>query len=178
MKTNVKLLLWALAVVPFVVVAFTMFCVNDQNDSVKQKLGPVELGVMSQILGGSETSEGCVANPIDCKGTGFQFHADCSGCAEVTDGNNPAGMLIGTYIEGTELTCGDSNNKSYNYTESVNCTATSTCVYTQSPATYICYQTQNCSSQGPPCPNGVCYMVSGNSPTQWSIKDIGECLDP
>jgi hypothetical protein len=77
-KTNVQLLVWSFAVIPFAAATVAVLCSLEQNDSAKQKLGPVDLGVMSQILGGSTEGGGCYRKiNSDCGGSGGNPDRSC-----------------------------------------------------------------------------------------------------
>jgi hypothetical protein len=177
MRENFKLLF---AVTFVLAIAFVLLTVCFQSQ--RNSLGELSTEVMQSVYGGgNECSNGCAIQSFLCNGDGFQFSANCVGCAAVTDGQNPtARIVLGTYEQGEEIKSGPTT-KTPNAAVTVNCTAITTCDYAQKPDGYRCNlvnQMQSCQMQGTICPGEICYNVSGNPPTVWNTKTKGTCIDP
>ncbi|MDR2440532.1 MAG: hypothetical protein LBE12_14315 [Planctomycetaceae bacterium] len=87
MNKNVKLLLWSLVVVPFVV-AIVVFCSLKQNQQEKSEMRALSSGEMLSIVGGAE-GEGCININRECTGSSSvscscETHSDWGGSIDTT----------------------------------------------------------------------------------------------
>jgi hypothetical protein len=171
------LLVWSFAVVPFAVATVAVFCVNDKNDSAKQKLGPVSWNEILKITGGAmEATDRCGETEVDC---GSSNHGGtCNVCDEKSATTNWKEDVSYTEYSGngtiTAVGDGDDNKSGSVNNFNINCTRKVQCVRGN------LVDPGHCS--GSSCENTgafQCYQYS--APTDlpsYTQYNKGQCVDP
>jgi hypothetical protein len=178
MKKNIKLLLWSFVVVPFVVAAVTVFCLNGQNSTVKSELGSLSWDSMTKIYGGGGEA-GCHMAVEDCTGTtNSQPYVTCA-CVNgyvTTDPSADTKWANATYNvpQDGSPPAGIQNQKYPMVTGHPNCSRPVSCVIKDRSQHKRC-QDNDCVSgtEGSWCTS---YNIIENVP--WITSDEGYCADP
>jgi hypothetical protein len=181
MKKNVKLLLWSFVVVPFVVAAVMVFCLNGQNSTVKPELGPVGWDKMMKITGGAvESTDRCGEEEVNCGTGGVQVNS-CDKCDEwnlTTGWFYPDGVSYTEYANtGVFYSVGDGDSNQIAHVNNFNvpCKRTVWCVHGPVVEPGHCAGS-DCSGNGP---FGKCIQYSAPAELpEFEKHNKGRCADP
>jgi hypothetical protein len=159
-----------------------VFCVNDKNDSAKQKLGPVELEELTTIYGGGGEA-GCHMAVEDCTYDGNGTILVPCPCVEDYDETNPK---AGTEWKGASYNVPQSgsapppaaqNQKFPEVTTHPNCSRPVRCNIKTIQLMKKCYLNDCVElAEGDPASSCTSYNIEYNSP--WITSGEGYCADP